>query len=238
MSQDDIPGAPDPRDPGSTDEPLQPAEWAVPPQDSQSRRRFLRNTLIGSAAAAAVVGVGGTVAATPLGPRLVSSFTPVRANASPAPCPPGTVPCGNSCCESLPGTVAICTGGGQCQYTCAAGYSDCDGNLSNGCECATPICCQGGCGVTHSDGLGQHFYDCSPLGTYTVGTATEACAAYTGNPAQCSTVDCGTAGHGAVASLGAANCAVWVYSGTSAGHVLLTSGTSCFCPVITDPMWN
>jgi hypothetical protein len=34
------------------------------------------------------------------------------------------------------------------------------------------------CDTSHSDGVGQNFYDCNPLDTYSAGSALEACTAY------------------------------------------------------------
>jgi hypothetical protein len=73
---------PDPRAQRPMGDSSQPGEWVLPP-DGQSRRRFLRNALIGSAAAAAVMGGGAVVAASPLGPRILKRITPAGAGVSP-----------------------------------------------------------------------------------------------------------------------------------------------------------
>ena len=73
--------------------------------------------------------------------------------------------CGMAC-ATRPGAVAACTAG-RCEYTCAAGFGDCDGDPTNGCEvtfatsathcgrcnnaCAaangTPSCIAGACAI-------------------------------------------------------------------------------------------
>lgn len=87
--------------------------------------------------------------------------------------------CG-AACDAKHSTGATCTGT-TCQYTgCSSGYADCDKTApdTNGCECATPGCCSTQCQTVHSNGVGQSFYDCNPMGTHTLATAIEACVAY------------------------------------------------------------
>jgi iron complex outermembrane receptor protein len=90
--------------------------------------------------------------------------------------------------------------------------------------------------VTHSNGLGQAFYDCTPLGTRTLAEATAACIAYAGsaggcvnNPPACMT--------GSVCSSGATMCACWRYMGPTAGHVT-NPAAACACPSGMDPTWQ
>src|SRR5208282_5635146 len=67
---------------------------------------------------------------------------------------------------------------GGCGVTCTAGHS-CNGGVCSGaCSNGQPACPSGACQTTHSNGLGQNYYDCNPLGTYTSVTATEAGSAY------------------------------------------------------------
>jgi hypothetical protein len=83
-------------------------------------------------------------------------------------------------CDTTHSTGASCTGT-TCQYTgCSSGYSDCDKTApdKNGCECATPGCCNSQCQTVHSNGVGQSFYDCNPVGTHALASAIEACLAY------------------------------------------------------------
>jgi hypothetical protein len=58
-----------------------------------------------------------------------------------------------------------------CHYKAPYG---CTKSCSNG----QPVCASGACKTTHSDGLGQDFYDCNPLDTYTSASAIEAGTAY------------------------------------------------------------
>ena len=90
--------------------------------------------------------------------------------------------------------------------------------------------------VTHSNGLGQAFYDCTPLGTRSIEEATAACVAYTGSASQCvnNPPACTT---GSVCSSGAALCACWRYMGPPAGHVN-NPAAACVCASGMDPTWQ
>jgi len=118
--------------------------------------------------------------------------------------------------------------GTTCTYMCNPGHLDCNsihGPDTDGCECATPGCCGTSCEITHQDGLGHPFYDCSPLGTHTAQTAQEACQAYAkaigGNPSDCSTGYYCTSGVDEeacyVPGMNGTDC--WVYKGQTSGQV-------------------
>lgn len=105
-------------------------------------------------------------------------------------------------CETRPNTVARCETG-TCQYACAPGYADCDGDPANGCEVATASdrehcgacgqrcwgadsCCEGVCVATSWD-----LNHCGACGNRCVSTpGTEArcevgrCVSYCGWPTQ------------------------------------------------------
>jgi hypothetical protein len=104
----------------------------------------------------------------------------------------------------------------------------------------------------HSNGLGESYSSCSPLGsvgvasTYTLGMATQAASSWPGGGTisnmYCAYVT-GTAD--VVQQLTASQCAVWVYDTSLAGYVALTTGTgscgsACCCPTgsTTDYTWN
>jgi RHS repeat-associated protein len=80
--------------------------------------------------------------------------------------------CGNACATG-PNMSTSCVGG-ACAYGCQAGYGDCDGNPSNGCETA------GGCHITCPAGKG----DCD-------GIAANGCETDLGTTANCGA--CGNA---------------------------------------------
>jgi len=153
--------------------------------------------------------------------------------------------CGTVC--SADNVATRTCGGGVCNGACAAQFSNCDGNLgTNGCECAGDTCCPGSCSTLHTNGLGQSFSDCQPLGvpgnaaTYSAALASEARAAWPffGND---STASCGTGPNAAFAAIRqtASSCAVWVYQKTLAGYVHLNSASStCACPTASDPTWQ
>lgn len=81
-------------------------------------------------------------------------------------------------CNATTGTPS-CTGA-TCTYACTAGHSDCKTAPpdTDGCECATPGCCGSSCQTSHSDGVGQSYFDCNPPATYSETSALSACAAY------------------------------------------------------------
>jgi hypothetical protein len=103
--------------------------------------------------------------------------------------------------------------------------------------CSTPLCCDGGCANTHSDGLGHFFYDCVPPGTFNLTQAFAACAAFTGNMSQCNNDPIACSSGDQVCSSGAPMCACWRYNGNGSGHVLDT-GATCQCFGSNSPTWN
>jgi hypothetical protein len=150
--------------------------------------------------------------------------------------------CGNAC----PGGET-CSAGSCVTTGCSSGKSDC--NNDGTCECNTPGCCSTSCQTTHSNGIGQNFYDCNPQGspgnasTYSATLANEACIAFTGDGAQCAGYVC--SGHGGadlICSAGSSvACVCWAYDTTAAGHVYNSGSpgdSNCGCPFTTDPTWQ
>ena len=99
--------------------------------------------------------------------------------------------CGNSC-VGRPGATGMCVNG-ACQFTCNAGFSNCDGSFTNGCEAdtssnptncggcgfrcatapnATPACAASVCGITCN--MGYANCDSNNLNGCEVVTATDA----------------------------------------------------------------
>jgi hypothetical protein len=145
-------------------------------------------------------------------------------------------------CDTTSSNGATCVSN-ACQYTsCKPGRSDCNMSApnTNGCECATPGCCPGEiCQKMHSNGVGQSYYDCTAVGTYSQGQAQAACLSFTGNAAQCAVASCTGPGQNVVVcSSGAATCQCWNYTGTIAGHVHPSATATCACPALGDPSWN
>lgn len=139
-------------------------------------------------------------------------------------------------CSSKNGT-SLCING-ACSISCNSGFFNCDGNAANGCECAGTGCCGSSCQTIHSNGLGQNFFDCAPLGTYNVTQAMEACQAYIAvNPTAgtCTTFICSGSSELIVGTTSSTNCASWAYSGSNVGHVF--QGCN-FCPSASDPIWT
>jgi hypothetical protein len=164
-------------------------------------------------------------------------------------------------------TSSTCSGdstglGATCSYTCASGYQDCNAagvpDL-DGCECHVPgatqaQCCvgTGTCPVAHDNGLNQAssaFFDCEGAGQLSLALATDACAAFTGDPGQCSEEICespdGSAdGDLVVCSAGSAtDCVCWTYQGTNAGYLRdaqMPPGNGCYCAdgSMGDPQYD
>jgi hypothetical protein len=145
----------------------------------------------------------------------------------------GAQVCGATCC--LP-VQALC--GNDCTLQCATGWSDCDAAPENGCECAGPGCCSGGCMTRHDDGVGQAFFDCAPAGTFDQTEATAACAAFTGDATQCHALACG-GNNQAVCSDGSTQaCDCWIYSGNNRGKVKRNAAGSCGCTGGNTSSWS
>jgi len=143
--------------------------------------------------------------------------------------------CGFACSQM--NAMPVCMNG-ICGWMCAPGFSHC-GNGNIGCECATPGCCNGACQTTHNDGLGQHYYDCNPLGTPGMGNtysqmmAMEAANAWMAGGTTATVMCMGqTCFHKKIGG----QCATWCYTGALAGRVDLAGG--CACPTVNSPTWN
>jgi hypothetical protein len=156
--------------------------------------------------------------------------------------------CTNACNTK---TGAASCNGTTCSYQCNSGLTDCNADSvpdTDGCECSTPACCGTGCQTTHSDGVGQNFYDCNQQGSYSQAQAQEACTAYTGDETACapSSTCCGITlgvclGTTAQSVCGTAGgtCYCWQYEGENPGKVE-SEGSSCTasCGSGSDPSWN
>ncbi len=148
--------------------------------------------------------------------------------------------CGNAC-DTTNSNTPSCNGT-TCSYaSCKAGHSNCSQTAPDlaGCECATPGCCAGNaCQTTHTNGVGNNFYDCLALDTYNQAQALAACVALTGNQAQCTNAGClapdgGASGNVVCSSGSATQCVCWQYDAPFAGRYF-TEGmpgvAHCFCP--------
>jgi hypothetical protein len=173
--------------------------------------------------------------------------------------------CGQSCASASSSTKSpTCgpgPGGESCSYTCTAGNLDCNASLApntDGCECATPgvanaKCCSSSCPIKHSYNTqvtGSTFYDCVPAGIINQTLAMDACAAFTGDPAQCSSGACinpvTDAGNGdmVVCADGplSNDCMCWTYAGPNKGFVndpkLAPNNCLCSAGNVGDPTFN
>jgi hypothetical protein len=165
-------------------------------------------------------------------------------------CPAGTPDvCGTDpgACVDLDGDEQHC---GTCTKVCAAGATcssgscTCPASPAVVCGTAPGACCEGtgccgsACQTEHSNGLGQSYYDCSPLGApWTQADAILAADAWaSGTDVNMSLTACPAACYGRV-STATGRCAIWCYDGSGApGRVLEDS--LCICPTSLNPAWN
>ena len=142
-----------------------------------------------------------------------------------------------------------CNAGETC--FCKAGYADCNGNQADGCETrmvgAGASCA---CNTPHLNGVGQVYADCTRgLGTpgkpatYNDAMAVEAASAFSGDSASvvessCAAYSAHAADVNVVTATSNGACAVWTYTGSEAGHVVLDPSGNCYCPTATDNAWQ
>ncbi|HEY2354789.1 MAG TPA: collagen-like protein [Gaiellaceae bacterium] len=142
---------------------------------------------------------------------------------------------GNDVTHSLSHATAGCRQGQAYIVACDLGWHDLDGMTADGCETQNPGCTPF---YTHSTGLGQTFFDCAPLGSYSLGLALEA-AAYWDSPTTLNDQVISCADGSALSSAANGAWAVWAYSGSLTGRVSTgSSGTSPSCPTTSDAAWQ
>jgi hypothetical protein len=168
--------------------------------------------------------------------------------------------CNIECAQGGPSQSQRFCNGVKCSYTCTAHHLDCNASIApntDGCECHTgninnAQCCGTSCPVEHDNGLGQvnsSFFDCVTPNTYNLQLATDACIAFTGNPADCNargSYQClkGDAGTGEILVCsdgnGASSCVCWSYTNPNQGHVLNGGQKypNCYCPQGGDPTYK
>lgn len=126
------------------------------------------------------------------------------------------------------GAAAVCLDG-AC-VACSPGATQCAGGVQPQVCGASGAWQDSGSPVTHSDGVGQTWQDCAPIGTYDQAEALRACEAHSGNAALC-VVGAGC-GSGTIVVTDTASGYVWGYSDTTIGYVA-PGGNSC--PTATGP---
>lgn len=131
----------------------------------------------------------------------------------------------------------------------ASGQSEAQAALESGAQDA--VVDGGGClDATRSNGVGETYKSCEPVGTYNLMSAASGCRAHlddahvggvlcTTNPSGCSCpnpADCG-----AWVVMGFSSVAeeiVWDFGGPAKGHVVHTAVGGGRCPTVSDPTWN
>jgi hypothetical protein len=161
--------------------------------------------------------------------------------------------CTGAACDTTTGTPSC--DGTTCSYKCSPGRADCSNAApdTDGCECATPGCCATACETDHSNGIGGHFYDCSPAGDHDSAHAITACqsSGATGCAAssKCCSLDllvCVGSTAYSVCGVVGSQCYCWQYAGSggtspdSPGTVQAMPASSCSaaCAGKNDPTWN
>lgn len=87
--------------------------------------------------------------------------------------------------------------------------------------------------IVHSNGVGQTWQDCAPLGTYDGSEAMAACAASGGS---CQPANCAGGALLAICAPSGSDCTCWTFYGPGAGHV--RAGVGCACALASDPVWR
>jgi len=129
----------------------------------------------------------------------------------------------------------ICASGRTCQEgtCCLPTQLVCGTGTAKAC-CVGTGCCgsSGTCQVTHSNGLGQSYFSCDPLGTHGQLAAKAAANAWlpAGGRDFDPVPDCAGAST-CFCRQGATSAATWCYAGLQRGQVgLNTISTGCLCP--------
>jgi len=163
-------------------------------------------------------------------------------------CPAGETPCGDACVDLETDEVhcGSCVTACATGATCTSGTCRCPAGPTPGCNGA---CCAGGtsccgdasCPLAHSNGVGQTFFDCNPLGTHDLAQATKAAQAwrpaplnqFSGFQVGCPTNDCLGWQTGSA-------CGVWCYGADILGGRVNVNTISiqCVCPTTASPTWN
>jgi hypothetical protein len=196
-------------------------------------------------------------------PQCASGF--LNCNSSP------TDGCETAC--NLPNANPGCAGSACGIASCKSGFQNCDNNVANGCECGTSCCTNPmtsapACLVNnHTDGWGDSFAACYPLGS--PGDPTTYFAIMANDAAMAHTAFTGTIQAGLTCSTGAeqvtstckynktlnqGSCTCWSYAGTAGmckdpadglnkpctsyvGHTYFSTN-GCKCQSTSDPTWQ
>jgi hypothetical protein len=155
--------------------------------------------------------------------------------------------CGNAC--NLQNATAACPAGSCTITSCSAGFFDCDGQASSGCECpgvdrgdGMHGCCAGGCQAAHSDGYGHAFNDCVAFGTYSLQLAKDAAAVYSLTGATDQFVDdmnfyyC-VRNRTSPPHPMTLECVCWAFAGASVGYTKHVNA-ECQTPTTADVSWK
>jgi hypothetical protein len=132
--------------------------------------------------------------------------------------------CGDTTPAAVCGAGQVCQLGlccGPTQQTCGVGAGRC---------CDGTGCCPGGaCQTLHSTGLGQTFYSCDPLGTFTRDAALAAAQAW--SPTGGTIVEQGLLCLGCLCLQTTTQAATFCYGEPLPGQASLnTVSTGCLCP--------
>jgi hypothetical protein len=169
--------------------------------------------------------------------------------------------CGRACAAagSLNVAVAACSKSLCTASSCSPGHADCSHpaapKADDGCECDTPGCCAGFCQITHTNGFGGNFYNCTILNDHSQQSASDAAAQFdtTGQSLPVPFTDTSGNHFDAICNFNAKNCTcfTWTTNNTNTGaigHARQTAasnppnaGTDCKVAISGEPgypPWN
>ncbi len=144
---------------------------------------------------------------------------------------------GCTACDTASSSGASCDGT-SCHYTsCNLGRIDCNTDAPNtdGCECSGDGCCGDKCQTHHDNGCGQAYYDCESGCTQV--SATDACAAFTGDPAKCHMLQCSN-NKSAICSDGGTRCICWGFSSNLSCRYFDSGNLTCTCSSGDQGSWG
>ncbi|HXU71878.1 MAG TPA: hypothetical protein VN947_21235 [Polyangia bacterium] len=157
--------------------------------------------------------------------------------------------CGAAACN-LAHATSDCPAGSCTVKACSAGYFDCDGKASTGCECpgvdsGAGGCCPGNkCQTAHTDGFGHSFYDCEPSYSETLARDAAKAAGYAnpfGNTCGTGNSEKVICGQSMTAPM---SCTCWTWSDSASMNNATgrarqnTANSTCYCPSSGDQPWN
>jgi hypothetical protein len=147
--------------------------------------------------------------------------------------------CGSCATACDASTGAACTLG-TCECPATGATLTCGSAAMTRC-CEGAACCGAACPTKHFNGVGQYYFDCLPLGTYTLEAARKAADAWSPIGTDYTIVNCFGCICRQVTTTIPNQSATWCYTGTHTARALVnTVDDVCVCPPQGNIMgiWN